>query len=56
MPPKGKSKDWKATNMRLGSNPLELQKLDKNGQLNPHMNVSPILCLDLILTNFKADG
>lgn len=35
----GKNKDWKSTDIRLGTNPLQLQELAKNGQLNPHMNV-----------------
>ena len=34
-----KAKDWQSTNIRQGANPLELQQMERNGQLNPHMNV-----------------
>jgi hypothetical protein len=39
MKPKGKNKDWKSMDIRLGTDPIQLQSLAKNGQLNPHMNV-----------------
>lgn len=34
------NKQWNSTNLRLGASPLELQQLEKQDKLNPHLNVS----------------
>lgn len=31
MKPQGKTKDWKSMDIRLGTDPLKLQQMDKNG-------------------------